>query len=413
MPSDSDEFNTDCATSDVENSVSGGGKSLVRQASVPEMMRRAAASKRRAPSRGSQSPRDGASPGAKRPAAEGVELSGKALATIQAMIDGAVAKVAALYEPRLQHFEMRLEQLEGELMDRDLEIRRLKDQLEARDSAFEQLNQRVENMDANRRLSSLILTCDDFRRRDDSEDIDELVVEVLRRRLPDINVATTDIQVAHRLPANNKVIVKFLKRRLRDEIYESRFSLFSRGSRPSVRGGISPGAPLFITESLTPARSALYQELLRARRPENGQLIASVFSRRGAVWCRTERGGRNISVPDEQHLRRILGGARFPLPQTSVPAPDGHVSSGRPGEASAGTGGAAAAPPPPVSGGAGEPASRPSRPVAALAAPSRPRSPPISAGVAQTSAAVSAPAVAPGPGEEGPTLSGHIAPVRQ
>ena len=99
MLSDSDEFNTDCAASDVECIERRNDKPSIRQASVPEMMKRVAANKRRAPSRGSQSPRDSTSPGAKRPAAEGVELSERALATIQTMIDCAVAKVASLYEP--------------------------------------------------------------------------------------------------------------------------------------------------------------------------------------------------------------------------------------------------------------------------------------------------------------------------
>ena len=313
-------FTTDCATSGTESGV-GAVSSRKRQVSVHEMIRRSESrkGKRQAPCRGSRSPQDEPPPGAKRPAgqqAAPVELSAAALSSIQSMIDSGIAKVIATFEAKVEGFERRLTILESEAMDRACEVEQLKGQLAAQEGVLKELNERVESMDVNRRLSSLIFTCDDFATHSSNENIEDKLVEVIKRRYPDIEMSTADLQVAHRLQSDNKVIAKFTKRRLRDEIYDGRFNMVGGGGRPSQRaGGGRPAqqmAPLFITESLVPSRAALYQELLRARRPENGRLVASVFSRRGIVWCRTEKGGENIRVPDERHMRRILGGARFP-----------------------------------------------------------------------------------------------------
>ena len=196
-------------------------------------------------------------------------------------------------------------------MEKDGTIRRLSEQLQHQCQLSGELQQRLEDMDANRRLSSLIFSCDDFTRLSRNADIEPAVVNILNDRIPDLKLTTDAIQAAHKLQNDNKVICKFVKRQVRDKIYDSRFDLarFQRG------GGGRDGrrlVPLFISESLTLKNRLLFEELLRARRPENGGLVSSVFSRRGAVWCRSERGGANRRVTDEDDLRRVLGGRRFP-----------------------------------------------------------------------------------------------------
>ena len=88
----------------------------------------------------------------------------------------------------------------------------------------------------------------------------------------------------------------------------SRHELDSNGRR--IRGL----KPCYITESLTDNNKLIYNELLQARRDQNGNLVASVFTRRGIVYCRTTKGGDNIRVPDQVTLRRVLGGACFTPP---------------------------------------------------------------------------------------------------
>ena len=194
----------------------------------------------------------------------------------------------------------------------------------------------------NGRLSSLILACDAFEAHPRSASVEQLVVTVLNQRVPGLSVTTADLQAAHKFQNDSKVFCKFTKRQVRDAVYESRFDMVRFCEGNTGRDGRQL-APLYISESLTPRNRLLYDELLRAKRPESGGLIASVFSRRGVVWCRTERGGANLRVRDEADLRRILGGRRFPvqqrvsgrgaLPRTSPAArrpPDSDSFDGRP-----------------------------------------------------------------------------------
>ncbi|KAF0288495.1 hypothetical protein FJT64_013150 [Amphibalanus amphitrite] len=87
-------------------------------------------------------------------------------------------------------------------------------------------------------------------------------------------------------------------------------------------------APLFISESLTTKNQQLYNQLLQVRKSSGGTKVASVFSRRGLVFCRTEKNGPNIRVPDEDALRRIIGGANSELPPRGA-ARAGQVADAR------------------------------------------------------------------------------------
>ena len=327
---------TDCASSGVERGERGGHR---RQVSVTGMFHRAGSRKpkRLAPGLVARSPPDAAPPAAKRAAATGsaerpaaagtspaaaVELSAAALAAIQHLINAGNTKVISALDARMDILERRISILEGECMDKDEEIRRLNQRLEQRDSALDELQMRVEGIDANRRLSSLIFACEDFVSCKD-EDIEEKVTQVINQRLPRIKMTVDYIQAAHRLQGKNKVIVRFVKRRLRDALYDSRFELFSGGAERRQRNA----APLYLTESLTPSNRLLYTALLDARKSENGARISSVFTRRGQVFCRTEKGGANIKVPNWERLQHILEGAARGSPTARGGRGDGSPSS--------------------------------------------------------------------------------------
>ena len=325
---------TDCVTSGAEPRVdTPAGRR--RQVSVPEMIRRAESrqSKRPAPDRGSKSPRDPALPAAKRPPAEpaeppgGVELSAGALAAIRQMLNSGIASVISAFEAKFESMGRRLSILESEVMDKDNEIQRLGYQLAHQIQVNESLQAQVESMDVNRRLASLIFTCDDFGRRSAGEDMEEKVVRLLNERIQGLSLTSSDIHAAHRLQRDDKVIVKFTKRSVRDRIYDARFSLTTHGagtaglrSGPADTSGLRSGyrsSNLYISESLTAFNQSIYNQLLQMRRTSGGRKVASVFSRRGLVFCRTVKGGPNIRVPDEVALRRIVGDV-------------GGASSGRP-----------------------------------------------------------------------------------
>ena len=325
---------TDCASSGVDRGRGGGRR---RQCSVPEMLTRAGTrqSKRTAPGRGSRSPPDPTAPAAKRtavpepsaapagsaarpaPPPATVELSAAALTAIQQLIDAGNARVISAFNERIDVLERRVSILESECFDKDQIIHGLKDRLECQGRVIDDLQQRVEGMDANRRLSSLILACDDFVASSPGENIEERAVQVITKRLPSVHMTVADVHAAHRLQGKNKVIVQFVKRQLRDAVYDGRFELFSRAAGQRQQNM----APLYITESLTPSNRLLYQALLDARRPENGGRIASVFTRRGQVFCRVERGGANIRVPDWEKMQQILDGPDHRSPPGGRPAP--------------------------------------------------------------------------------------------
>ena len=58
----------------------------------------------------------------------------------------------------------------------------------------EDLESRLEELDMNGRLSSLILTCDAFRSHPRSADIEQEVVTVLNKRVSGFNMTTADLQ---------------------------------------------------------------------------------------------------------------------------------------------------------------------------------------------------------------------------
>ena len=211
----------------------------------------------------------------------------------------------------------------------------------------------------------------DFGPRAQNEDIEARVVQVLKNRFPDLLLTVADIQVSHRLQNNSKVIVKFLKRRVRDDVFERRFSLLDRRAAPrrpapdhsDSRVG-QRMAPLFINESLTPACQQIFNSLLQARKPENGAKVTSVFTRRGQVYCRKEKNGTNILVRDQEQLKRILRkdvcppGQAAPAAASGAPPPVRRPAAGSDAAApssppSLGAGVAAASPSPRLPSGAG------------------------------------------------------------
>ncbi|KAF0296470.1 Tetratricopeptide repeat protein 21B [Amphibalanus amphitrite] len=132
--------------------------------------------------------------------------SDAAMSRIKQMLDGSIATVIAAFETKFNSMQQRIDVLEGEVMDRDVEIRSLHEQLVRQGKALEEQQERTEGIDLNRRLSTLILTCDDFISKTTDEDVEQKISQVLNQRFPWLNMTPKDIQSAHRLQANNKVI---------------------------------------------------------------------------------------------------------------------------------------------------------------------------------------------------------------
>lgn len=308
-----------------------------RQASVPEMVKVLERKKRKRRESGKSTPRKSpeASALADLAVSGGVNLNSETLEVIKRMIDTGIGKVIESMEKQFESMQNRITILESENMDKDAEIRRLSQRLESSDKIVKELTDQVESLDMNGRSCSLIVTCSDFGPRAESENIEEKTVKILDRRFPDMQLSRQDFQVVHRLKRDDKVICKFARRAVRDQLYERRFELADRRRPPgpgpdqTASSGRREMAPLFLNESLTAAKLRIYNALLDARKEENGKKVYTVFSRRGFVYCKRQRGGENIRVDDERRLLQLIdrGAAVASLtPPQSGGAPPGEAA---------------------------------------------------------------------------------------
>lgn len=310
MSESESERDRECVFTDAaEDTDSATGRNRKRQLSVTEMAKNI--EKKRNTQR--KSPR-------KNTARSG-ESNPVTLDAIKSLIQAGNKEVIAAFEAKFATMQRKIEILEAENHDKSLMIEGLKNDIDLCQKENKKLTDQVKAIDMNRRLSSLILTCNEFKRKSPGENITAKTLEVLHQYFPDMELSESDFQVVHRLQGDTKVIAKFCQRRKRDDLYERRFDLMPGQVHDGRRAGSQTGsqsrrqmAPLFLSESLVPEHQRLYQLLLAAKRSENGAKVRSVFSRRGIVYCRKEVGGANIRVDSEQQLKELLGGRLPPLP---------------------------------------------------------------------------------------------------
>lgn len=123
------------------------------------------------------------------------------------------------------------------------------------------------------------------------EDIHSLVIGVVRARLSGIDIRDEDIDRAHRLPGpNNRVIVRFVRsgpNSIRDQLMSRRLELKHCND-------------LFINESLTAQKNAIYRALLDAKKSKK---IYTVFTRWGHVYFKAEKFGTSSKVDSADKLR--------------------------------------------------------------------------------------------------------------
>ena len=237
------------------------------------------------------------------PLQSGGGLSEEALRQISGLIASGNAQLTEHLDRKWEAVERRCEVLEHALF----EERTKSEALAARVSAVEHDNQRLrdqlESLDVNRRLDNLILRCQDFGTREPGEDIEAKIVDVLTRKLPGLSMATSDIRAAHRLQSDSTVICKFMKRQLRDDIYENRFQ--QRAGDPAKR--------LFITESLSAQNKEIMNVLVQAKKRRQ---IYTVFSRRGLVYVKCDRDSGSRRIDNMSSLERLLSevGGRGAVP---------------------------------------------------------------------------------------------------
>ena len=286
-------------TGSEEETGSGATQRRTRQQSVPEMMKARQHQQPRASKRQRQ---------ASGKTNVGSEIT---LDAIEALIQAGNAKIIGTIENKFSSLERRLEILESELFDKNAKIERLEKEMQELQQKNAKLVEQVEGIDTNRRLNTLIFFSKDFGEPKRTEDIEDKLVQVLNRHMPEVEISKEDFQTVHRLYGDNKVIAKFMKTDKRNKIYQQRFVMAKR--RVEER----PENPLYTSESLSEGRKEIFNIMLEAKRCE---VVHSVFTRRGIVHIKSNRDALPQAIDDVEKAREILrNGPRRGSGQRSEP----------------------------------------------------------------------------------------------
>ena len=217
------------------------------------------------------------------------------LTAIQQLIASSEQRIISSFESKFASIKHRIEVLEAEVHDRNVQIEKVQSELSALKLENSDTKSQLESVDRNNRANSLIFTTKDFGPVTAEENAAEKVVGVVSARFNDVRLARTDIQAAHRLQSKDTIICKFYNREVRDNIFSKRFELMKRSDRSRNS--------LFINESLTKNNRALFNELLTAKR--NGKLY-TVFTRAGLVYCKVSRDSKAARVDSKDKIADIL-----------------------------------------------------------------------------------------------------------
>ena len=234
-----------------------------------------------------------------------VQRGGKARDTgdwgkFEAVLEGALEKLRHQIQEDLNEFKnsmkeqlvalgSRLREVEVKLERKEKQLAEMADTMQETTRELHTLREQVEDNEIVSRLPSLVLSGSAIGARPaspgpDGENVEQLVVDTLKKHFRDLPITLEDIDRAHRLPgeSSRKVICRFTKSgrgSIRDTIYQRRMEL--------------RGRDLYINECLTRRRSELFQILLRAKKEDK---IYTVFSRYGQVYYKATKLGKSVRV---------------------------------------------------------------------------------------------------------------------
>lgn len=237
-------------------------------------------------------------------------LLDKKLAPIQESIDFFAAK----YDKLLKQFE----QQETKIRELSSENVLLKSQVSNLQNEAIQLKESVNEMEQYSRRECLEIKGIPV---DIGENTNELVAQL--GSLIDVDIDPKDISVSHRIPSRNRrngppsIIVKFIRRDLRDQLYQARKKLKDFTTRNLNLGHIGDNK-IFISESLTSKNKELFNNALKVKKDFNFKFI---WTKYGHIYLRknNESPVRRISsYTDLEMLKGLQGG--FPLTSHS-PSP--------------------------------------------------------------------------------------------
>jgi len=178
-----------------------------------------------------------------------------------------------LFDCIIKYFDAKLSIQQQELLDTRKEVQELRDKVE-------KLEGLIDDNDAYERRDTLVMS-GDIPSSTAGENCKEIIIDQLKQKL-NINVAATDISVAHRLGSKpntqqqdkRSLIFKLCRRDIKSDILDS-----CRRVRPNR---------FYINESLTPLRSSIMFVLRKAKQRFPNKIGG----------CRTHNGSVQVYIPE-------------------------------------------------------------------------------------------------------------------
>ena len=225
--------------------------------------------------------------------------------SLRSFIREEISLVAESLRTELAAQKTRVLDLEQHVEAQGAFIGELEGKLRQREDRMAELEVALDQVEADQKRGDLILSgtaipppLDTADSGGPPEDVTGVVLDLLKRRLPTVEVRREDIASCSRIARGKKLLCKFSRTgpsTPRYQLYDSRFSL--KDSRPDDR--------LFISEHLSKARFDIFQKHLQEKRAKN---VHSVFRKNGVVFCRVMMHGRKIIVTDAQQIPEVLRG---------------------------------------------------------------------------------------------------------
>ena len=152
------------------------------------------------------------------------------------------------------------------------------------------------------------------------EDTNDLVVKV--GSLINVKIDPNDISVSHRLPTKNKgrkdntvpIIVRFIKRDVRDQLYSSR-RLLKDHTIDDIGLGRLGSYKIFIQESLTSKKKELFKKCLKFKKENRFKFIWTSY---GTIYLRKNEHSPSHKIAFESNLTRLSGFSLHPASYAQV-----------------------------------------------------------------------------------------------
>ena len=200
-------------------------------------------------------------------------------------------------------FNAEIQSLKDALNSKDKIIQQLSDKCDKLESKVSSLESQVEDLSQYGRRETIILSGPEIPTETEGENTTTVICDLIKSKLR-INLKTSDISVSHRLgkarsssssasqaPSRPRpIIVKLVNRYMKYDL---------------ISACVSAKAGLYVNESLTPQRLALFRQVLWVRK-EHKNAFRSCYTSEGRIVVRLKNSAQKYVITDEKSLLNFL-----------------------------------------------------------------------------------------------------------